>query len=358
MKKICIVTTSLGGGGAERFSGMLSQMLSQLNFDIHVLTTKNVVEFTYSGKLFNLELALKGSKSSFKKVRLLKQYFNDNKFDVIIDNRPRSVFLKEYVIYKYLFKAERILPVVHNYNTLNYLPQNKFLARVLYANVITMVCVSKKIKEKIIKEYNFKNIITIYNPIDFKLITGKANEPISIKNDKLYILFFGRIQDKSKNISLLIDAYKNSKLIKQNISLYILGDGEDVGFIKEKVKKEMLNNHVSFLPFTANPYPYVKKALFTVLTSRYEGFPLSLIESLACRTPVLSVDCNSGPSEVIKNNENGLLVENYNQPAITDAMNKLVENEQLYSYIKQNTVNSISHLKIETIAMQWKKLID
>ncbi|MGE5942860.1 MAG: glycosyltransferase [Flavobacteriales bacterium] len=358
MKKICIVTTSLGSGGAERFGGILSQMLFRLNYEVHILTIKSISDFEYSGKIFNLEAALNGSKSKLKKAQVLKRYFNDVKFDVIIDNRTRNKFFKEYIIYKYLFKAQKIIPIIHSYNTHNYIPSSPILAKILYSNVYKIVCVSKKIKEKIVKDYNFKHIINIYNPVDFKTIVEKLNKQGGEKNDIRYILFFGRIQEKPKNLSLLVKAYNNSELMKKNVLLYFLGNGEDVTLIKEIVKALSLTNYVVFLPFTSNPYPYVKEALFTVLTSRYEGFPLSLIESLACGTPVISVDCNSGPSEVIKHRENGLLIENHNVNALSSAMDELIDNESLYVHLKQNASKSVKHLQVDNITMQWKKIID
>jgi glycosyltransferase involved in cell wall biosynthesis len=59
----------------------------------------------------------------------------------------------------------------------------------------------------------------------------------------------------------------------------------------------------------------VQNARFTVLTSHYEGFPMSMVESLALGTPVVTVDCNSGPREIVIDEYNGLLVENYNVKA-------------------------------------------
>jgi glycosyltransferase involved in cell wall biosynthesis len=66
------------------------------------------------------------------------------------------------------------------------------------------------------------------------------------------------------------------------------------------------------LPFNSNPFDIVQNARFTVLTSHYEGFPMSMVESLALGTPVVAVDCNSGPREIVIDEYNGLLVENYN----------------------------------------------
>jgi glycosyltransferase involved in cell wall biosynthesis len=69
---------------------------------------------------------------------------------------------------------------------------------------------------------------------------------------------------------------------------------------------------VTILPFNSNPFDIVQNARFTVLTSHYEGFPMSIVESQALGTPVVAVDCNSGPREIVIDEYNGLLVENYN----------------------------------------------
>jgi glycosyltransferase involved in cell wall biosynthesis len=243
--------------------------------------------------------------------------------------------------------------MVHSYYLEYYFPALAFVAKMMGQHVEKFICVSKSIENEVKRKYHFKNTTTIYNAFE----DYENEHVIPIEIPKKYFLFFGRIEEKVKNFQLLLEAFLDSKLYEKEFHLLIMGDGPDVLYLEELICKLELEAYVKRIPFHKNPFEYVKKAKFTVLTSRFEGFPMSIIESLALQTPVIAVDCKSGPSELIQNEYNGLLVENYNRKALADAMNRMVNDERLYRNCVLHARKSIMHLSKETIATAWEKVL-
>jgi glycosyltransferase involved in cell wall biosynthesis len=353
--KIAIISYSLGGGGAERFAGSLGFMLDGLGYDIHNIIINDSVSFPYVGKLFNLGKEVQGRNPINRKIGkslLLRKYLRTNCIDVIIDSRPRNAVIRDFVG-KIIFGSRKSYYIIHSYKTDNYLPSSIFLARLLYADAERLICVSKAIEEKLKSIYGFKNTVTIYNPAPDIIETIGNNLPISGK----YLLYFGRFDEKVKNFSLLLEAFSQSRIFQWGYKLVLMGDGPDEGFIRNGIRSYGLTDYVEILPFENEPFSYVKNARFTVLTSHFEGFPMSLVESLALGTPVVSVDCASGPSEIINDRYNGLLVPNHRSDLLASAMRELAEDSNLYDICKNNAQASIAHLSSQNISKQWQQIL-
>jgi glycosyltransferase involved in cell wall biosynthesis len=354
--KIAIISHSLGSGGAERFAGELSFMLEHIGYEVHLIIVNDIVDYPYAGKLYNLGFLCENDWGLIKKIKkglLLKKYLDLENIQLIIDNRTRNQFSREWCT-KRLYGKRKTYFIIHSFNIKNYLPATVFLAKKLYGRAAKIICVSKEIEEQVIQKYGFTNTTTIYNParyVDSEWI-------LNLNLPKKYILFFGRLDEKVKNFTLLLDAFSHSEIFVDGFHLIIMGDGKSKDYIKSAIESLGISNYVTLVPFQKNPFIYVKNAWFTILTSRYEGFPMSIIESLSLGTPVISVDCKSGPKEIIQNEQNGLLVENHNIEALADAMSRLTKDQVLYEYIKSNTIQSVAHLSPESIAKEWAKILE
>ncbi|WP_299780166.1 glycosyltransferase [uncultured Formosa sp.] len=359
-KKVCIVASSLGKGGAERSAAQLSIMLHHLNYDVHIVIVLNNIDFEYKGTLLNLG-ALKSKNDSvlgrLQRLQHFKAYLKTHNFDVVIDGRSRVQAYREFLVSKWIYAGISVVYVLHCYKISKAFTPYKWLNTYLYKNK-NMVAVSESAANYFRQALDLNHIECIYNGFDFEELNLKA-EAISIADLEVenYIIFFGRIHDESKNLKLLLEAYKQSILIEQNVKLLLVGDGPDLKGIQDYVQKLNLKDDVVFKEFTINPYPYVKHARFAMLTSRHEGFPMVIPEALGVGTPVISVDCKSGPSEVITSGYNGMLVENFNVNAISQAMNSLIVNETLYQTCKSNAKESVQRFSVKNITNDWKQLL-
>ncbi len=105
--------------------------------------------------------------------------------------------------------------------------------------------------------------------------------------------------------------------------------------------------------FDANPYKYMAHAEFQVMSSDYEGYPLVLIEALSLGCPIVSTDCPTGPREIIRHGENGLLVEKGNVDAIAAGIDELFFDTAKCAQMRQLAVESVRGNDIAAVADAW-----
>lgn len=151
-----------------------------------------------------------------------------------------------------------------------------------------IIFVSNESRLAFLKYYeNLKSkTLVINNLIDLNSINSKSQETIAEEKpkDRKLFVFVGRLDDSSKKLKRAIELVKNI----QEIELWIVGDGPDKEMYIDYHKKLNLEGRIMFLGKKTNPYPYIKLADYIILTSDYEGFPVTYLEALALNKNIIT----------------------------------------------------------------------
>lgn len=136
----------------------------------------------------------------------------------------------------------------------------------------------------------------IVNPCPIGSIHRLMMEPDPDIPDGPFLLNVARLVP-AKDQALLLRAYARSGV---GMPLVLVGDGQERGRLEQLAEQLGIADRVFFAGQRRNPYPWMRQARLFVLSSRFEGMGIVLFESLACGTPVLSVDCPGGIREILK----------------------------------------------------------
>ena len=299
--KVMFFLPTLGVGGGERVVSELSLHLPE-SIERSITLFQNHVSYPHKGKLFFLDIPI--ANPLFKKI----YYF------LVAIGRFKKILKKEKPDYVISFGAPaNIVNLLSHKKTIirvdNFMSSAssgvyKVLIRLLYNSAPQIICVSKASANDLSDNFGVKKekIKVIYNPLDVEEIQRMSLESLSPDYAKIFkhptVITMGRLS-KQKGQWHLIRAFREVKSTVKNAKLVILGTGELDPELKQQAEDSGLQNDIHFLGWQDNPFKFLVKARVFALSSLWEGLPYVLLEAMACGLPVVSVDCKSGPREIL-----------------------------------------------------------
>jgi len=159
-----------------------------------------------------------------------------------------------------------------------------------------------------------------------------------------------------KGFDMLIEAWGIVAEKYPEWQLNIYGNGEFKDQLNAQIKEKGLTSSITLKDPVSNIVDKYTESSAYVMSSRFEGFGMVLIEAMACGLPVISFDCPDGPSDIIKDGEDGLLVENGNISKLADSILKLIENEDLRIRMGQKARENVKRYNHDIIMQKWVEL--
>ncbi|TLP70634.1 glycosyltransferase family 4 protein [Maribacter sp. ACAM166] len=351
--KIDFLITALSGGGAERVMVLLANHFQEKGHTV-CLITFNVGD-AYEVTSGVMRKKLHDGKFKNHKLRTLN---NLRKYYALPKNRP---------------------DVMISFLTLNNL--NTILIAKLYGiNVIVSEHISSLGKTTpewltritrnwIYRKADFITVLTAFDIEFYKkrkckvvVMPNPCTFPVLLQNDhprKKTILAVGSLNRyHHKGFDNLIGFIKPILDEHSDWTLKIIGGGVTGKKLLTKLveEEEGLAKRIIFTGFTNEVAQYMKEAAIFILPSRFEGLPMVLLEAMSQGMACIAYDCKTGPSDMLRDHYNGLLIPDQDVPSMQKGLLMLMENEKLRHTLGNNALRSLERYSMNSVASQWEEL--
>lgn len=374
MKILYCIPTLYNSGGMERVLTEKANYLVGLGYDITIVSIEDSGRepfFVLDKKIKHIDLAIDFEKDYEKsfiikvfrykhKLNLLKRQIefilNAESYDFAI-----SLCGKEINFWSKLNTSAKKLAEIHfahDFKEQFIKARRSGLFWNIFGKILTiqfikktqkldaLVVLTKEDKSHWLKTNN--NVYQIYNP-------SSISTDCYPSLDGTHFIAVGRL-DKQKGFDVLIDIW--AKVYKQNpkLTLDIFGTGPLYCELHNQILRLGLQSVIKLRGATSNITQEYLKSTALIMTSRYEGFPLVLIEAQSCGLPTIALNCHYGPSEIINDKKNGYLVPLFEFDTMVKHIIELSKNKGLRLKLsKEAKENSLNYLP-EKIISQWDTL--
>ncbi len=354
--KICFVSGDIGrSGGTERVCTIIANELSKRGYDVNILSFwKGNAPFFSTEKNINVYYLIDGKVEAWMKktyiyaIQKLKYFIKKNQIDILIDV---DTVLSRYSAYAIQGTSCRLISWEH-FNYLHTIEdKQRYRALKLANKYATKILVLTKEDQKMHIELG--NIIEdkvaqIYNPTPFNIHS-------TYESSTNTFLAVGRLTYQ-KGFERLLQAWKlvSSEVLDWN--LQIVGSGEDREALIQ-LSKDLNLKRIEIIPTTNEIEYFYSKASIFVMSSRFEGFPMVLLEAKSTGLPIISYDCKTGPNEIVKDSRSGFIVEEGNIDELANKMIILAKDSEMRKTFSNEAIKEISEYTVEVIVNKWEELL-
>lgn len=354
MKNICFLIGNMNySGGTERVTSLIANNLTRNSFNITILSF-----FEGNQPFFELEADIKLCTIFPSKVSFKKNYFSTvlKIRDFVKKNNIHSLILVDSNSYIFTLPALiglKIQQVCWEHFNFKYNlgKPSRDMARKLAARycdlVVTLTETDKNFWLNNTKHNN--QIISIPNPSPFSVKTSPVNT-----NNKT-VIAMGRLAHQ-KGFDLLLMAWIKVSRANPDWQLIIVGEGEERYELENFIVNNELSSSVTLTGNTNDVSKYYEKADIFCLSSRFEGFGMVLVEALSFGLPIVSFDCESGPSEILEGT-GSILVAPEDVDKLASSLIELIDNEARRLAISIDSIKKAQKYQICNIIGYWNECL-
>ncbi|MFI3297003.1 MAG: glycosyltransferase family 4 protein [bacterium] len=341
-------------GGTERVATIIANELSIRGYDIGLIALHGggAPFFQINDNVKLHYVNPKGYKNIYtsylQNVLSLHRLYKNNSVDIVVDvcsamslmSIPATIGLNTKVITWEHFNSNV------DWNPITS-PSARKLAKLFSTKIVTL---TNQDKENYKLRYKAKNVTVISNPITI-------NHTVQSNLSEKRILSIGRFT-KQKGFDLLIHSWALLKNKHDGWKLRIIGHGELKNQLIDLIKELGVDDSVEILPPTTDVVSEYQNASIYVMSSRFEGLPLVLIEAMSMGLPIISFDCETGPRDVVDHQVTGVLVEPENIEHLAKAMYVLIRDKNRQLEYSRNAIVKSAEFDIDAIVKSWIDLFN